>query len=110
MWSQIYNREPTSMLGLQQELSAGIAEQIRFRLSPERAEALARREPRNAAAYDLYLRGLDFANQRTQPTTQKAIEHYERATQLDPDYALAWSGLAAAYGAARSTAMSLRSR
>ena len=38
VWSQTYNREPTSMLGLQQELSAGIAEQIRFRLSPERAD------------------------------------------------------------------------
>jgi TolB-like protein/DNA-binding winged helix-turn-helix (wHTH) protein/Flp pilus assembly protein TadD len=99
VWSQLYNREATSMLGLQRELSAGIAEQIRFRLSPERADALTRREPRNAAAYDLYLRGLNFANQRTEPTTQKAIEHYERATQLEPDYALAWSGLAAAYGA-----------
>ena len=87
------------MLGFQQELSAGIAEQIRFRLSPERADALTRREPRNAAAYDLYLRGLNFANRRTPATTEKAIEHYQRATQLDPDYALAWSGLAAAYGA-----------
>jgi TolB-like protein/Flp pilus assembly protein TadD len=94
VWSQIYNREPTSMLGLQQELSAGIAEQIRFTLSPDRVDALARREPRNAAAYDLYLRGLNFAKQRTPATNQQAIEHYRRATQLDPDYALAWSALA----------------
>ena len=97
VWSQLYNREPTSMLGLQQELSAGIAEQIRFRLSPERAEALTRREPRNAAAYDLYLRGLTFARQRTSATNQQAIEHYKRATQLDPDYALAWSALGEIY-------------
>jgi len=66
-------------------------------LSPERAEALTRREPRNAAAYDLYLRGLNFANRRTQATNQQAIEHYKRATQLDPDYALAWSALAEIY-------------
>jgi TolB-like protein/DNA-binding winged helix-turn-helix (wHTH) protein/Flp pilus assembly protein TadD len=97
VWSQLYNRDPTSLLGLQQELSAAIAEQIRFRLSPERAEAVARREPRNAAAYDLYLRGLNFANQRTPATTDQAIDHFRRATQLDPDYALAWSGLAEAY-------------
>lgn len=83
----------------QQELGAAIAEQIRFRLSPERFEALARREPRVAAAYDEYLRGLAFANQRTPATTQKAIEHYERATSLDPEYALAWSALALALGA-----------
>ena len=99
VWSQLYNRELTSMLGLQQELGAAIAEQIRFRLSPERFEALARREPRVAAAYDEYLRGLTFANQRTPATTQKAIEHYERATTLDPEYALAWSALAFAHSA-----------
>jgi TolB-like protein/DNA-binding winged helix-turn-helix (wHTH) protein/Flp pilus assembly protein TadD len=97
VWSQVYNRELTSMLGLQQELGAAIAEQIRFRLSPERFQALARRAPRVAAAYDEYLRGLTFANQRTPATTRKAIEHYERATTLDPEYALAWAALAAAH-------------
>jgi TolB-like protein/Flp pilus assembly protein TadD len=99
VWSQLYNRELTSMLGLQQELGAAIAEQIRFRLSPERFQALARREPRVAAAYDEYLRGLTFANQRTPATTEKAIEHYEHATMLDPEYALAWSALAFAHSA-----------
>jgi TolB-like protein/DNA-binding winged helix-turn-helix (wHTH) protein/Flp pilus assembly protein TadD len=97
VWSQLYNRELTRMLGLQQELGAAIAEQVRFRLSPERFQALARREPRVAAAYDEYLRGLTFANQRTPPTTQQAIEHYERATKLDPEYALAWAALASAH-------------
>lgn len=99
VWSQVYSRELTGMLGLQQELGAAIAEQIRFRLTPERFEALAKREPRVAAAYDEYLRGLTFANQRTLPTTRQAIEHYERATALDPEYALAWSGLAVTLGA-----------
>jgi TolB-like protein/Flp pilus assembly protein TadD len=99
VWSQVYSRDPTSMLGLQQELGAAIAEQIQFRLSPERFELLARRQPKNAAAYDLYLRGLDFANQRTPPTTRRAVEYYERATQIEPQYALAWSALAMAQGA-----------
>jgi TolB-like protein/DNA-binding winged helix-turn-helix (wHTH) protein/Flp pilus assembly protein TadD len=97
VWSQLYNRELTSMLGLQQELGAAIAEQIRFRLSPERSQALARREPRVAAAYDEYLRGLTFASQRTPATTRQAIAHYERATTLDPDYALAWAALSSAH-------------
>ena len=99
VWSQIYDRELTGMLGLQQELGAAIAEQIRFRLTPQRFEALSKREPKVAAAYDEYLRGLTFANQRTLPTTQQAIQHYERATALDPEYALAWSGLAMTLGA-----------
>jgi TolB-like protein/DNA-binding winged helix-turn-helix (wHTH) protein/Flp pilus assembly protein TadD len=99
VWSQAYTRELTSMLGLQQELGAAIAEQIRFRLSPQRFEALARREPRVAAAYDEYLRGVTFANRRTPATTLQAIEHYERATTLDPQYALAWAALSTALSA-----------
>jgi len=99
VWSESYNREPTSMLGLQQELSAAIAEQIRVRLSPDRLNALARRQPRNAEAYDLYLRGRNFANRRTPATTRRAVEYFQRATALDADYALAWAGLAFAYAA-----------
>jgi TolB-like protein/DNA-binding winged helix-turn-helix (wHTH) protein/Flp pilus assembly protein TadD len=99
VWSESYDREPTSMLSLQRELSTAIAEQIRLRLSPERLDALARRQTRNADAYDLYLRGRNFVNQRTPATTLKAIEYFGRATALDPTYALAWAGLAEAYGA-----------
>jgi TolB-like protein/DNA-binding winged helix-turn-helix (wHTH) protein/Flp pilus assembly protein TadD len=99
VWSESYDREPTSMLGLQRELSAAIAQQIRLRLSPDRLEAMARRHTRNADAYDLFLRGRNFTNQRTPATTLKAIEYFERATALDAGYALAWAGLAEAYGA-----------
>jgi TolB-like protein/Flp pilus assembly protein TadD len=102
VWSASYDREPTSLLGVQQELSTAIAEQIRLRLSPERFDTLARRHSRNADAYDLYLRGRRFWNQLTPLTTRKAVEYYTRATEIDPDYALAWAGLADAYSAAIS--------
>jgi TolB-like protein/DNA-binding winged helix-turn-helix (wHTH) protein/Flp pilus assembly protein TadD len=99
VWSQSYEREPASLLGLQQELSMAIAEQVHLRLSPERRDALARRLPRSADAYDLYLRGRNFENHRTPAATRRAIEYYERATALDPNYSLAWSGLAFVYSA-----------
>jgi hypothetical protein len=60
---------------------------------------LGRRQTQNPEAYDLYLRGLDFANQRTPPTTAMAIDYFERAVALDPHYALAWSALAMAHAA-----------
>jgi TolB-like protein/DNA-binding winged helix-turn-helix (wHTH) protein/Tfp pilus assembly protein PilF len=99
VWSDSYDREPTSILSLQQELSSAIATQVRLRLSPDRLSALARRQTQNAEAYDFYLRGRNFADQRTPATTTRAIEYYQRATVIDPNYALAWAGLAHAYSA-----------
>jgi TolB-like protein/Flp pilus assembly protein TadD len=97
IWSASYDSEPSSMLEFQRELSRAIAEQIRLRLSPERLTALARRQTRNAEAYDLYLRGRYLWIQRSPQTTRRAVECYTRATELDPQYALAWSGMADAY-------------
>jgi TolB-like protein/Flp pilus assembly protein TadD len=103
VWSAAYDREPTSLLGVQQELSTAVAEQVRVRLSPERLDILARRHSRSADAYDLYLRGRRLWNQLTPLTTDKAVEYYTRATEIDHDYALAWAGLAEAYSSALSS-------
>ena len=94
LWSQSYNRDAGSVLGLQQELSAAIGEQIRLRLSPERAAAVAHRHSDSLEAFDLYLQGRYFANQRTPATVARALEYYQRAVTIDPNYALAWSGIA----------------
>jgi DNA-binding winged helix-turn-helix (wHTH) protein/tetratricopeptide (TPR) repeat protein len=99
IWSASYDSEPNSMLAFQRELSAAIAEQVHLHLSPDRLSALARRHSRNAEAYDLYLRGRHFWNQLTPPATRRAIEYFGRAAELDPNYALAWSGLADSYSA-----------
>jgi TolB-like protein len=99
-WSATYDSEPGSVLAFQRELSTTIAQQIRLRLSPQRLEALARRQAHNPEAYDAYLQGRHYWNLFTPATTRKAIECYMRATQLDPKYALAWSGLADAYASA----------
>jgi tetratricopeptide (TPR) repeat protein len=99
VWSQSYERKLTSTLGLQLEVSIAIAEQIRFRISPETRASIERRHTRNAAAYDLYMRGRTLWLQRTPVATQRAIDYYERAIALDPAYALAWSGIADARGA-----------
>ena len=97
IWSATYDSEPKSMLAFQRELSTTIAQQIRLRLAPERLDALARRQAHNPEAYDTYLHGRYYWNLFTPATTRKAVECYLRATQLDPNYALAWSGLADAY-------------
>ena len=99
IWSASYDSEPMSVLALQRELSQAIAEQVRLRLSPERLRALGRRQTQNAEAYNLYLHGRHFWQQLSPPTNRKAIEYFTHATELDPNYALAWSGLADCYTA-----------
>jgi TolB-like protein/DNA-binding winged helix-turn-helix (wHTH) protein/Flp pilus assembly protein TadD len=98
IWSESFDRSISSVLNLQQEISSAIAEQVRTRLSPERQRALASRHTQNADAYDLFLRGRDFLNQRTPEAMQRAIDAFERATVADPTYALGWANLAMAYG------------
>ena len=74
VWTQSYDQSPTNLLGLQRQMSAAIAEQIRLRLSPAQLDAVTRRQPQSADAYDLYLRGRNFTNQRTQATSRRAID------------------------------------
>jgi TolB-like protein/Flp pilus assembly protein TadD len=98
IWSDSFDRNGSSILGLQREISSAIAEQVRTRLSPERQRALAQRHTQNAEAYDFFLRGRNFLDQRTPEAMQLAIESFQRATVSDPAYSLAWANLAMAYG------------
>jgi TolB-like protein/DNA-binding winged helix-turn-helix (wHTH) protein/Flp pilus assembly protein TadD len=98
VWSDSFDSNTSSILGLQQEISSAIAEQVRTRLSPERQRALARRHTQNADAYDLFLRGRHYLDRRTPESVQRAIEFFQRATVADPTYSVAWANLALAYG------------
>jgi TolB-like protein len=100
IWSGSFDSEPHSVLEFQRELALAIAQQIRLLVSPERLAGLTRRQPRDAEAYDLYLRGRDLWRQLTPMGTRRAIEYYRRATDRDANYALAWSGIADAHAAA----------
>ena len=72
IWAESFDSESGDMLELQRELSAGIARQVRLRLSPDRLTALARRHAENAEAYDFYLRGRHLGNQLTTATNRLA--------------------------------------
>jgi len=87
----------TGLLGLQQELSTAIADQIRVRLSPDHARGFRGRQTQNATALDAYLRGRYLESRRTPATNARAIQEYKRAIALDPDYALAWASLGFTY-------------
>ena len=99
VWASTYDRGVGSVLTIQRELSTAIAKHVGLQLLPERFSVLAHRQTRKVEAYNLYLRGRYFWNQLSAVTTKRAMEYYERATMLDPEYALAWSGVSDAYTA-----------
>ncbi len=85
VWSQLFDREATSLLSLQQELSAAIAEQVRLTLSPERLRGVQTRQTGNASAYDAYLRGRYQRHRRTADGNRQAVALFRQADRPRPD-------------------------
>ncbi len=97
LWGEQYRRRPTDIFTLQEEISQEISEKLRLRLTGEEKKRLGKRYTQNTDAYHFYLQGRYFTNKRTTGWIKKGIEHFQRAIDLDPNYALAHAGLADAY-------------
>ena len=85
----------TDIFGVESEIAKGIAESLQAKLTGREEQALAVKPTNNPEAYDAYLRGLAFEARSGffDAATKKAIDSYERAVQIDPDFALAWAQL-----------------
>ncbi len=97
LWGDKYTRKLSEILVLQDQIARQISDQLRTQLTGEEKKRLAKRYTENTEAYHLYLKGRYFWNKRTPDGLQKAIEHFQQAIEKDPNYALAYSGLADAY-------------
>ena len=97
IWAGQYEREYGSVLVLQQDVAGDIADQIEANLTPGRRARLAGTRGVDAEAYEAYLKGRYYFNQRTVEALNKSIECFEQAVGKDPNYALAYSGLADTY-------------
>jgi len=98
LWAESYERDLRDILVLQSELARAIANQIRIRVTPQEQRRLARARPVNAEAYEAYLKGRYFWNQRTEERILKAIEYFQKAIEKDVNFAPAYAGLADSYG------------
>ena len=99
LWAEEYDRDLRDVLSLQSELARDIAGQVRANISSEEQLLMARIGTVEPAAYESYLRGRSFWNQRTPAGLKQSIVHFQHAIELDPHYAEAYSGLADAYTA-----------
>ena len=94
IWSERYDREMEDVFAVQDEIASKIAAALRITLSPQEQQALAAKPTENLHAYDLYLRGRNFARRVGRQDMQFALQMYENAVTLDPDFAVAHAAIA----------------
>jgi len=97
LWGEQYNRSPSDVLAIQEEIARAITESLKFKLTSSDSISLARHPTENIEAYNLYMRGRYFWNKYSKEWVMKAIEVFQEAIQIDSYYALAYCGLADAY-------------
>lgn len=98
LWADTYESPIGDVLALQNRVSSAIADQIRINLTKEDRERLAKQPAVSPEAYEDYLKGRYYWNKRSGEGFNRAIGYFEEATRKDPQYALAYAGLADCYG------------
>jgi non-specific serine/threonine protein kinase len=94
LWSERYDREMEDVFAVQDEIASKIAAALRITLSPQEQQALAAKPTENLQAYDLYLRGRNYARRVGRQDMQFALQMYENAVALDPEFAVAHAAIA----------------
>jgi len=102
IWGQHYSGKNAEIISLEQQIAGDLAEKLYSHLSSSQKQVVARQGTQNPEAYQLYLKGRYYWNQRTLKDFDTAMSYFNRAIAQDPGYALAYLGLADVYGAAPS--------
>jgi eukaryotic-like serine/threonine-protein kinase len=97
LWGAQYNRKMADIFVLQEEIAREITDKLRLQLTGDEKKRLTKRATGNKEAYQLYLKGRYWLDKRTPEGFSKAIEYFQQAIAKDPQYALAYSGLADCY-------------
>ena len=97
IWSQQYNRKQTDLVSLQSEIARDVSNKLKTKLSGVDEQRLGRTYTANPEAYELYLKGRFYWNQRTGESLKKSIGYFNQAIDRDPKFALGYAGLAETY-------------
>jgi TolB-like protein/Tfp pilus assembly protein PilF len=97
LWAEIYDRKLTDIFATESDIAKTIAETLQAKLTGSEKTAMSKEPTANSEAYELYLKGRFYWNKRTGADLLKAIDYFNQAIAKDPNYALAYSGLADSY-------------
>lgn len=98
LWAERYDRKLTDIFAVESDIAAKIADALQAKLTGAEQRAIASRPTENSEAHQLYLRGRFYWNKWLGPDFDKSRQYYQEAIELDPNYALAYAGLADFYG------------
>jgi len=98
IWGEQYERKASDIIALQQQIAGDIADNLRSKLSGTEKQQVTKQGTQNPEAYQLYVKGRYYWNKRTNADINMAISYFNQAVDKDPGYALAYAGLAGAYG------------
>src|SRR5436309_654750 len=97
LWAETYDRKLTDIFAVESEISKTIADTLQAKLTGSEKISIAKVPTANTEAYELYLKGRFFWNKRTGADLKRAIDYFNQAIAKDPNYALAYAGLADSY-------------
>jgi TolB-like protein/Tfp pilus assembly protein PilF len=97
LWAEIYDRKLTDIFAVESDVAKTIADILQAKLTVSKKIAIAKVPTANTEAYELYLKGRFFWNKRTGADLKRAIDYFNQAIEKDPNYALAYAGLADSY-------------
>ncbi len=97
LWGEQYSRRMADALAIENEIAGQISENLRLKLTGEEKQNLARPATESTEAYRLYLQGRFYWNKRTEDGIRRGIDFFRRAIEADPEYAVAYAGLADSY-------------
>src|SRR5919198_331289 len=97
LWADTYDRKLTDIFAVESDIAKTIAETLQARLTGSEKSALSKKPTDNPEAYELYVKGRFFWNKRTGADLRRAIDYFNQAIAKDPNYALAYSGVADSY-------------
>jgi adenylate cyclase len=96
-WSEQYNRELDDVFAIQDDITDAIVDNLKINLLGEEKARLKKRYTDNNEAFQHYLKGIHLINVETEESLESAIEHFKKAIEKDPDYALAYAGISRCY-------------
>jgi TolB-like protein/Flp pilus assembly protein TadD len=94
LWAEIYDRKLTDIFVVESDIAKTIADTLQAKLSGSEKAAMLKKPTANPEAYELYLKGKFFWNKRTAADLRRSIDYFNQAIAKDPNYALAYAGLA----------------